>query len=77
MGTPPAKTFHPSNGARQQFIMKGKTPPPHYLKGDRKGLWAIDVNKNWRIVFEFKDGNVYIVDYEDYHWLLVTCPSYP
>ena len=39
----------------------------HSLKGDRQGLWAIDVNKNWRIVFEFKDGNAYIVDYEDYH----------
>ena len=37
------------------------------LKGDRQGLWAIDVNRNWRIVFEFKDGNAYVVDYEDYH----------
>ena len=39
----------------------------HSLKGDRQGLWAIDVNRNWRIVFRFKDGNAYIVDYEDYH----------
>ena len=39
----------------------------HGLKGDRQGLWAIYVNKNWRIVFQFKDGNAYIVDYEDYH----------
>ncbi|NDY74574.1 hypothetical protein DO021_22065 [Desulfobacter hydrogenophilus] len=39
----------------------------HRVKGNRQGLWAIDVNKNWRIVFEFKDGNAYIVDYEDYH----------
>lgn len=39
----------------------------HALKGDRKGLWAIDVNRNWRIVFRFEDGNAYIVDYEDYH----------
>ncbi|NOR23235.1 MAG: plasmid maintenance system killer protein [Desulforhopalus sp.] len=39
----------------------------HRLKGDRQSLWAIDVNKNWRIVFEFTDGNAYIVDYEDYH----------
>lgn len=39
----------------------------HSLKGDRQGLWAIDVNRNWRIVFEFKDGDAYIVDYEDYH----------
>jgi len=32
-----------------------------------KGLWAIDVNKNWSITFEFKAGDVYIVNYEDYH----------
>ena len=39
----------------------------HPLKGQKKSLWAIDVNKNWRIVFEFQDGNAYVVDYEDYH----------
>jgi len=39
----------------------------HSLKGERQKLWAIDVNKNWHIVFKFKDGNAYIVDYEDYH----------
>ncbi len=39
----------------------------HTLKGNRKGLWAIDVSKNWRIVFRFEEGNVYVVDYEDYH----------
>ena len=39
----------------------------HPLKGNRKELWAIDVSKNWRIVFRFEEGNVYVVDYEDYH----------
>jgi toxin HigB-1 len=39
----------------------------HPLKANRKGLWAIDVSKNWRIVFRFEEGNVYVVDYEDYH----------
>jgi toxin HigB-1 len=39
----------------------------HQLKGDRKGLWSITVNANWRITFEFTDGNVYVVNYEDYH----------
>jgi proteic killer suppression protein len=39
----------------------------HPLKGDKKGLWAIDVSKNWRIVFKLQDGNVYVVDYEDFH----------
>jgi proteic killer suppression protein len=39
----------------------------HPLKGDKQGIWAIDVSKNWRITFEFIDGNAYIVNYEDYH----------
>lgn len=39
----------------------------HTLKGDKRGLWAIDVSENWRITFEFDEGNVYIVNYEDYH----------
>jgi len=39
----------------------------HSLKGDKQGLWAVDVSKNWRITFEFVDGNAYVVNYEDYH----------
>jgi len=39
----------------------------HQFKGDKKDLWAIDVNKKRRIVFKFEDGNAYIVNYEDYH----------
>ena len=39
----------------------------HQLKGALKGLWSITVNANWRITFEFTDGNVFIVNYEDYH----------
>lgn len=39
----------------------------HLLKGREKGRWSIWVNGNWRLTFEFKDGNAYILDYEDYH----------
>ena len=39
----------------------------HSLKGKLKGLWSISVNGNWRLTFEFHDGNVYILNYEDYH----------
>ena len=38
----------------------------HQLKGDKKELWAITVQANWRITFKFEDGNVYVVDYLDY-----------
>ena len=39
----------------------------HPLKGKLKDHWAITVNANWRMTFIFKDGNAYIVDYQDYH----------
>ncbi|MEN8135916.1 MAG: type II toxin-antitoxin system RelE/ParE family toxin [Thermodesulfobacteriota bacterium] len=39
----------------------------HSLKSDRVGLWAVNVSGNWRIVFQFKDGHAYVVNYEDYH----------
>ncbi|MCG3462653.1 type II toxin-antitoxin system RelE/ParE family toxin [Xenorhabdus bovienii] len=39
----------------------------HPLTGDKKGVWSITVTGNWRITFEFIEGDVYIVNYEDYH----------
>ena len=39
----------------------------HPLKGDRDGIWSITINGNWRVTFEFIDGNAYILNYEDYH----------
>lgn len=39
----------------------------HPLKGRDKGRWSIWVNGNWRITFEFVDGDAYVLDYEDYH----------
>ena len=39
----------------------------HPLKGEMRGRWSIMVSGNWRMTFEFKDGNAYVLDYEDYH----------
>jgi len=39
----------------------------HSLKGALQGRWSITVNANWRMTFEFVDGNVHVLDYEDYH----------
>lgn len=39
----------------------------HPLKGERGGIWSVTVNGNWRVTFEFVDGNAYILNYEDYH----------
>ncbi len=39
----------------------------HPLKGEMLGRWAITVSGNWRVTFEFRDGNAHVLDYEDYH----------
>jgi len=39
----------------------------HPLKGQNRGRWAVWVNTNWRLTFEFRDGNAYTLNYEDYH----------
>ncbi len=39
----------------------------HRLKGKEKGRWSLWVNGNWRMTFEFRDGDAFILDYEDYH----------
>jgi proteic killer suppression protein len=39
----------------------------HPLKGELKGYWAVTVSANWRIIFRFGDGNVFAVDFVDYH----------
>lgn len=39
----------------------------HPLKGNLQGQWAVRVSGNWRITFSFQEGNVYVIDYVDYH----------
>jgi proteic killer suppression protein len=37
------------------------------LKGDRAGKWAIRVSGQYRICFEWRDGDAYEVEIVDYH----------
>ena len=39
----------------------------HPLKGELKGFWSVKVSGNWRIIFRFEHGEVFDVDYIDYH----------
>lgn len=39
----------------------------HELQGERQGVWAITVSGNWRLTFEFFNGNAHVLNYEDYH----------
>ena len=42
---------------------------PHLMTGDRAGIWALHVTRNWRITFEIDQQEIEIIDldYEDYH----------
>lgn len=39
----------------------------HELRGDLQGYHSIRVTGNYRITFRLGDGNVFDVDYMDYH----------
>ena len=39
----------------------------HPLKGDIRGLWAVTVRANWRIVWRFDGPDAFDVDRTDYH----------
>ena len=39
----------------------------HRLRGSWKDFYAVSVSGNWRVVFRFDGGDVYDVDYDDYH----------
>ena len=53
-----------------RMITDLQTPPSHrlhQLQGDQAGRWSISVNRQYRITFEFRDGDAYAVRFEDYH----------
>lgn len=37
------------------------------LKGDRRGWHSIRINDQWRICFQWKDGDAHDVEIVDYH----------
>lgn len=39
----------------------------HELKGKRKGTWSVKVSGNWRVTFKLEKGDIFDVNYEDYH----------
>mgnify|MGYP000876041520 FL=1 len=47
-----------------------RVPPANHLEkltGDRAGQYSIHINAQWRICFEWRDGDVYDVEIVDYH----------
>lgn len=59
------------------YIAAVQTPeelsvPPNYgahqLKGEREGVWALTVTRNWRLTFRINSsGAIEDLDLEDYH----------
>ena len=39
----------------------------HRLQPREHNRWSVRVSGNWRVTFRFEQGDVYEVDYEDYH----------
>jgi proteic killer suppression protein len=39
----------------------------HQLSGEFKGFWAVKIDKNYRIIFQFSAEDAQEVDYLDYH----------
>jgi proteic killer suppression protein len=39
----------------------------HQLTGVRRGVWSLNVTRNWRLTFRVRDGEIFEVNYEDYH----------
>jgi len=47
-----------------------RVPPSNRLEklsGDRRGQYSIRINDQWRICFEWREGNAYEVEIVDYH----------
>jgi len=39
----------------------------HRLEGNLKGFHAVRINRQWRLIFKWEDGNAFEVDVLDYH----------
>jgi proteic killer suppression protein len=37
------------------------------LKGDRQGQYSIRISRQWRLCFQWKDGDAFEVEIVDYH----------
>lgn len=39
----------------------------HSLKGQNQARYTVHVNGPWCITFEFRDGDAFVLDFEQYH----------
>ena len=51
-------------------VMTLQLPPSNHLeklKGNYRDFWSLRINKQWRIIFRWKNGNAFDVGILDYH----------
>ena len=56
------------NNAR--MLQDLRSPPSNRLeklRGDRSGQYSIRINDQWRVCFQWRDGDAYEVEIVDYH----------
>jgi proteic killer suppression protein len=55
------------NARRIEDLMQPPGNRLEKLKGDRRGAWSIRINDQWRICFEWENGNADKVEIADCH----------
>ncbi|MCF4118962.1 type II toxin-antitoxin system RelE/ParE family toxin [Rhodovulum sulfidophilum] len=56
--------------ARRRHRSRGHEPPGLRFSqpsGHTPTRYTVHVNRPWCITFEFRDGDAYVLDYEQYH----------
>ena len=56
---------------RAEILIDLQAPPANRLvalRGKRKGQHSIRINDQWRVCFKWKAGDVYSVEFVDYHY---------
>jgi proteic killer suppression protein len=62
------RLFDQLNAAYELWDLRA--PPSNHLKalkGSLSGKWSIRINNQWRVIFDWSDGNASNVDIVDYH----------
>lgn len=73
LGNPRGFALSPHLPLTAETLLDGASKRPvqwyfdNLLKGNRSGQYSIRINDQWRICFEWRDGEVWNVEIVDYH----------
>lgn len=55
------------SAADLERLMEFRSLRVHPLRGDREGLWAIDLLAQWRLLFSIDDGTIVIEEVSNHY----------